>query len=60
MKIKIIIPNTYFRKGEVLHVNKLNQVVKVIKIYDRVWWRKLLIKWSFIAPTHKLKVTNKW
>lgn len=60
MKTKIVIPNTYFRKGEILHVNNLNQVVKIIKIYDRVWWRRLLMKFNLIGATHTLKVTTKW
>lgn len=60
MKFKLIFLNNYFTKEEFLHSNTSNQLVKVIKVYDRIWWRKLFIKWNWIKPTNTIKVTTKW
>lgn len=59
MKFKIQFGSNIFRKGEIIKSNT-NDIVKVLKVYDFIWWRKILIKFKLIKPIYTIKVTTKW
>lgn len=48
---KIVFKEDFFTKGSVI-----NKSFKVIKVLDRVWWRRLLIWLKFIQPTNTIVV----
>ena len=29
---------------------------KVIKVYDRIWWRRILLYFGYIQPTNRIRI----
>lgn len=46
-----------FRKGEILKSGSVDTQLLVVKVYDHIWWRKLLIKCKILKPIYLTKVT---
>lgn len=60
-EIIIKVSGNPYRKGDILklHSNAMTPI-KVLKVYDHVWWRKFLIWVKWMNPTYNLKATNRW
>jgi len=60
-EFKIKFNSNPYKKGEILTRNWSElDVCKVVKVYDHIWWRKILIKLKWMKPSFTIKVTTIW
>ena len=55
---KITLSDDYFRKGDIINLTPYGQKGRIIKVYHRTWWRRVLTIFGFKTKWFTFQVEN--